>query len=982
MLDWITSLDYSSRQSSLMNLRQTGTGQWLLDSAEFNDWLADVNDTLYCSGMPGAGKTFMTAMVVHHLTTTYENNAKIGIAYIYCDCQNKGQQNIHDLFASLLKQLSRRCLPSLPKSVQSLYEKCSAASRTHLLEEILSTLPLVLAEFTKVFILVDALDECESANGYQRRFLTELLALQKMHGVKLFVTSRQIPDISNKFKDSISLEIQASREDVKSFVASQILELNLNSWIEKDLDLQEEIKSKIADVVHGMFLLAYFHCRALIGKTSRKAIKKTLDSLNTALGTYDRIYQDAMRRINEQEREQADLAKRALCWIAFGKELFSVERLQYALAIEENTSKLDHDNISEISDIISLCAGLVVIDEESSHIRLVHYTAQEYLERTNKEWFPTAESEMATSCVTYLAFHEFLDMTEDYEDPDLLDDPFYSYAAWHWGTHAREAEKPIQKVIDLLSCRLEPWPCIDFQFLWWASGYRLGPNEPPSQFPQDTTGLHVATYFGLVQTVQILLQETHPDVLDDAGRPPIFYSPTRTSFAVMKLLLDHGAKTNLVDATGRTLLWHAVWSKHIDSVKLLLNTEGVNVNQKLGNGITALKTAADMNDKALVELLLAQPGVEADAMADTGGTALISAVLWGNTEIVALFLNRDDVDLSSGDIGREAGQFRHIADQTNCNTHLVTDTEHNSRVEKSQNGSVLAIAAESRHFNVVKLLLSCHRVQLNSTWHGRTALSFAAGYGNEEIVTILINTEGVDIDSAGDHKVWTGKTPLAYAAEAGHVGVVRRLLESDAVDPDSKTTGNRWPGRTPLSWAAASDRPEISKLLLETGKVAVDSLTRGRFPPGRSQTVLAMELEDDELGSVMKTSIGRTPLSWAAENGSVAIIDILLKHGADPLITDCNGWTPLFWACNGGHAEATMLLLADERVDVNQVDLTGRSVLSHAAEEGREAVVEVLLATGKVDLSLKDENDMNALLYAFEEGRTYVIELLYDYGMQ
>lgn len=965
-----------------MNLRQPGTGQWLLDSSEFQDWLADINDTLYCSGMPGAGKTFMTATVIHHLTTAYNNNANIGIAYIYCDCQNKGQQNINDLFASFLKQLTRRCLPSLPESVQSLYDACCAASRTHLLEEILSTLRLVFAEFTKVFILVDALDECESLSGYQRKFLTELLALQKTHGVKLFVTSRQIPEISDKFKNSISMEIRASREDVKSFVGSQILEIGLNSWIENDIGLQEKIKSKIADVVHGMFLLAYFHCRALIGKTSRKAINKTLDNLSTALGTYDRIYQDAMQRINDQEREQADLAKRALCWIAFGKELFSVRRLQYALAIEENSSALDQDNISEIPDILSLCAGLLVLDRESSLIRLVHYTAQEYLERKNLEWFPTAESDMATSCVTYLSFHEFINRSDGYDDLDLLDDPFYSYAAWHWGTHAREAETPIEKVIDLLKGRIEPQPSINFEFLRWASDNRLALDDPPLQFPQHTSGLHVAAYFGLLQTVEILLKETPPDVLDLKNRTPIFYAPKQTSFAILKVLLDHGAKTDLVDTTGNTLLSCAVSSRHLDSVKLLLNTEGIDVNQRLGSGATALMTAADSNDKALVELLLAQPGIEADPRNYEGETPLISAVLWGNPEIVALFLNRDDVDLSSGDIDREAGQFRHLVIPTKCYAYAVINTEHQSRAEKSQNSSVLAIAAESYHFDAVKLLLSCPRVQLNRTWHGRTALSFVAGYGSEEIVAMLIRKEGVDIDGKGDHQIWKGKTPLAYAAEAGHAGVVRRLLELDAVDPDSETTNKRWPGRTPLSWAAAYDRPRIVELLLETGKVAVDSLTRGLFPPGRSQTVMAMELEDDELESVMQTSIGRTPLSWAAERGSVAVIEILLKYGANPLIKDCNGWTPLFWACNEGHAEAVILLLANGGVDVNQVDLSGRSVLSYAAEEGRGAVVEVLLATGKVDLGLKDDKGMDALSYAFEERRAYVIELICDYGVQ
>ena len=56
--------------------------------------------------------------------------------------------------------------------------------------------------------------------------------------------------------------------------------------------------------------------------------------------------------------------------------------LQHALAVETGTSELDEENLLEIGDLISVCAGLVIADEESNIIRLVHYTTQEYLERT------------------------------------------------------------------------------------------------------------------------------------------------------------------------------------------------------------------------------------------------------------------------------------------------------------------------------------------------------------------------------------------------------------------------------------------------------------------------------------------------------------------------------------------------------------------------------------------------------------------------
>jgi hypothetical protein len=57
ILEWITPIDYAAQQNDFIARRQPGTGQWLLDSAEFQEWLKDKERTLFCPGIPGAGKT-------------------------------------------------------------------------------------------------------------------------------------------------------------------------------------------------------------------------------------------------------------------------------------------------------------------------------------------------------------------------------------------------------------------------------------------------------------------------------------------------------------------------------------------------------------------------------------------------------------------------------------------------------------------------------------------------------------------------------------------------------------------------------------------------------------------------------------------------------------------------------------------------------------------------------------------------------------
>jgi hypothetical protein len=78
------------------------------------------------------------------------------------------------------------------------------------------------------------------------------------------------------------------------------------------------------------------------------------------------------------------LAKKVISWITCAKRPLITFQLEHALAIELKESQFDKENISPIDDMVSVCAGLVTVDGESGIIRLIHYTTQEYFERTWK----------------------------------------------------------------------------------------------------------------------------------------------------------------------------------------------------------------------------------------------------------------------------------------------------------------------------------------------------------------------------------------------------------------------------------------------------------------------------------------------------------------------------------------------------------------------------------------------------------------------
>jgi hypothetical protein len=254
ILDWITPIDYALQQSDFTSRRQAGTGQWLLDSAEFKAWVETDERTLFCPGIPGAGKTILTSIVVEELFTRFENDGNIGIACLYSNYRRQHEQNLEDLFASLLKQFIQE-QPSIPDSVKTLYDRHRDKRTRPSLDEILGILQTVAAAYSRVFIIVDALDECQISNGCRQRLLSGLFNLQAKCGASLFATSRPISSIEKEFKGSLMLEIRASEEDVRRYLDGHMS--RLPGFVGRNPELQEEVKTNIVKAVDGMYVV-YF----------------------------------------------------------------------------------------------------------------------------------------------------------------------------------------------------------------------------------------------------------------------------------------------------------------------------------------------------------------------------------------------------------------------------------------------------------------------------------------------------------------------------------------------------------------------------------------------------------------------------------------------------------------------------------------------------------------------------------------------------
>jgi hypothetical protein len=85
----------------------------------------------------------------------------------------------------------------------------------------------------------------------------------------------------------------------------------------------------------------------------------------------DDAYDEAMERIERQSKDDSELAKRILSWLTCARRPLKVDELRYALAVLGEMTDMDTDYVVDEDILISVCNGLVVIDQGRRVVRLV-----------------------------------------------------------------------------------------------------------------------------------------------------------------------------------------------------------------------------------------------------------------------------------------------------------------------------------------------------------------------------------------------------------------------------------------------------------------------------------------------------------------------------------------------------------------------------------------------------------------------------------
>jgi hypothetical protein len=149
-----------------------------------------------------------------------------------------------------LQQLLQRKL-AISDDIVSLYRHHSKKQTRPRLDELSKLLQSEVRCLSKVFFVIDALDECPESNGIRDGFITEIQKLQPI--THLLITSRHISTIEHEFEQAARVEIRASDEDVKKYLECRIeSESRLVRLVKGDSALQAAISNTIVENAKGM----------------------------------------------------------------------------------------------------------------------------------------------------------------------------------------------------------------------------------------------------------------------------------------------------------------------------------------------------------------------------------------------------------------------------------------------------------------------------------------------------------------------------------------------------------------------------------------------------------------------------------------------------------------------------------------------------------------------------------------------------------
>ena len=441
------------------------------------------------------------------------------------------------------------------------------------------------------------------------------------------------------------------------------------------------------------------------------------------------------------------------------------------------------------------------------------------------------------------------------------------------------------------------------------------------------TALHWAVYRNDLDMVDLLIRGgANVKAANLEGATVLSLACINGSASVIERLLKAGADPNERGPHGETPLMMAARTGTVDAIRVLIGS-GADVNAKETlRGTTALHWAAAQQHPSAVKLLVDR-GADVSARsnpAPLGRTAYLAPTVRQRAAQVGV----EAAATARGGAGRGRGEGA-----------------GGGRGRSGRDGGAGTQPAQQDFDNS-----EFFAPRQNADGGGLTALVFAARQGDLDTARILLAARA-DVNQVTQY----GWTPLLTATQNRNYALASYLLDHGA-NPNLANKG----GWTPLYLATDNRNIEGGDYPVRPGDLDHLDFIKKLLDHGANVNTRAKDSTETRTIFTMQWLYedGATPFLRAAQSGDVALMRLLLAHGADPKIPTVNNVTALAMASGIGwvqgvtyeHSEGDSLeavkMCLDLGLDPSAVDTEGRTALHGAAHKGRNTVVQLLVDHG------------------------------------
>ncbi|KAK3328241.1 hypothetical protein B0T19DRAFT_424000 [Cercophora scortea] len=374
---WLQSTDPRPLHYRACEQYETGTGDWMLRSDEWQAWLAGKTRCLWIHGIPGAGKTILASHMIESFNNLNRSDddddnsdsegkktQKLCTVYFYCYFGHNQDEAVPFLRWTV-SQLCRHA-DLVPPRLHRLYKEGGQPN----LVDLMHSLAEIVKEFERVYLFVDAVDESIPRENLLR-VIRDLATDSRFDNVRTVVTSRQYIDIENVMSE-ISVPMSMTNplldEAIRIYVGAQLEKhLKLRRW---PAYLQEEVLEALSAKAKGMFRWVVCQIDAL------QRLKPDSGIVRNALANLPKTLYDTYERIFLQIPEEAStFVHHALQWIFSYREMVGNNISSPVLleAIQKSTSELAfsaNDYVYDDDLLREFCGCLVTLMPEARRSRI------------------------------------------------------------------------------------------------------------------------------------------------------------------------------------------------------------------------------------------------------------------------------------------------------------------------------------------------------------------------------------------------------------------------------------------------------------------------------------------------------------------------------------------------------------------------------------------------------------------------------------